>query len=76
MEKKYVAIVYFEDKKDEDTAYEAGTIYPREGVEVSATRINQLSSKNNKRKRPVIAELKELPAKEEPEKKKESSKKE
>lgn len=61
---KYVALVYFEDNQDDKTAYEVGTLFPREGVEVSDERLEKLSTSNNAQGRPVIAELKELPAKE------------
>lgn len=59
-EKQWVTIEYFEDTHDEGTAYEAGTVFPREGVEVTPERIEELSTKKNKRQRPAIVELKEL----------------
>lgn len=62
-EKQWVTIEYFEDEKDELTPYDAGTIYPREGVEVTPERFEELSTKKNKRQRPAIAELKVLPPK-------------
>ena len=61
--KKYIALTHFEDLEDESTVYELGTIYPRSGVEVSDKRIALLLSKFNNQGKPVVAELKELPAK-------------
>lgn len=61
--KQYIALTHFEDLEDEGTVYELGTIYPRNGVEVSDKRIALLLSNFNNRRKPVIAELKELPAK-------------
>lgn len=59
-EKQYVATEYIEDMEDENTPYEAGTVFPREGVKVSEDRLEALRTSKNKRNRPVIAELKHL----------------
>lgn len=59
----YVAIDYFEDTKDDMTAYMPGTIYPRSGARVSKARLKELASKNNAKGVPVIQLLNELPAK-------------
>lgn len=61
----YVAIRYFEDMQDDNTAYDVGTIYPRKGVDVSDERIEILSSNRNNLGVPLIVKLKELPAKQE-----------
>lgn len=60
----YVAIDYFEDTKDDKTAYKPGTIYPRSGVKVSKARFEELASTSNAKGVPVIQLLNELPAKE------------
>lgn len=62
---EYVALQYFEDKEDDRTAYDFGTVYPREGYEPTEERIQELLSDKNKQGRPVIAELKRLESKEE-----------
>lgn len=62
----YTAIEYFTDLKDGSYAYKVGDEYPRKGYTPSEERIKELSGKNNARKRPVIAAVKEKPAKEAP----------
>lgn len=57
----YKAIVFFKDLKDGSHAYNPGDVYPREGVQVSAERIEELASGNNRRGIPVIEEVKEEP---------------
>lgn len=61
---KYTVIEYFEDLQDNRYAYHVGDVFPREGVVVSAKRLEELSTNKNKRKRPLIAvvdEPKETP---------------
>lgn len=50
----YVVIKYFTDIKDDNYAYHAGDIFPREGVVVRKRRINELASNKNKRGVPLI----------------------
>ena len=65
----YKVIKYFTDLQDDNHAYNPGDVFPRDGVEVSEARIKELSSDKNKRKMPLIEEVKEdTPAqKEQPE---------
>ena len=50
----YRVIDYFTDLQDNGHAYNVGDIFPREGVEVSAERLEELSSVNNKRGKALI----------------------
>ena len=50
----YRAISYFKDMKDNMHAYNPGDIFPREGLSVDSKRIEELSSGNNRRGKPVI----------------------
>lgn len=61
---KYTVIEYFEDLQDNRYAYHVGDGFPHTGVVVSPKRLEELSTKKNKRKRPLIAvvdEPKEAP---------------
>lgn len=58
----YITKVYFEDAQDEHRPYKPGDVYPRDGLNPSKQRINELSSNENIRGIPLIAEEKE-PAK-------------
>lgn len=53
----YKVIKYFIDLQDGEHPYNVGDAYPREGLKVSEKRINELSSSNNKRHTPLIAEV-------------------
>ena len=55
---------YFTDLQDHNHAYHPGDEFPRKGVEVTAERLKELSSGNNRRGKALI-EVKEEP-KEEP----------
>ena len=61
----YRVIKAFTDLQDKKYAYSAGDIFPREGVSVSAERLEELSSDKNKRGIPLIEEVKEDKAPEE-----------
>lgn len=50
-------IVAFVDLQDNGHKYNAGDVFPREGVEVSECRIDKLSSNKNRRKMPLIEEV-------------------
>ena len=50
---------YFTDIQDNGFAYHEGDIFPREGITVSKERLKELSSSANRRKMPVIEEVKE-----------------
>ena len=83
----YKAISYFKDMKDDMHPYSPGDTFPRAGLSVSEERINELSTGNNRRGKPVIelvkekkkaepkAEPKEEPIVEEPKPKKKGKKK-
>jgi hypothetical protein len=55
----YKVIVRFADIQDSYTVYNPGDIYPREGLKVSAERLAELTSANNKRGVPVIVFVKD-----------------
>ena len=55
----YKVICYFTDLKDRNHPYHVGDIFPREGMEVSEKRLQELSGRNNKRKRPLIELVRE-----------------
>lgn len=55
----YKAIERFKDLKDDGFVYETGDRYPRKGKRVSKARIAELAGSENKRGRPVIAEIEE-----------------
>ena len=59
----YRAVVYFTDLQDNGHAYDVGDIFPREGVEVSAERLEELSSSKNKRGKALIELVKEKASK-------------
>lgn len=53
----YKVIKYFEDLKDNRHPYKAGDIFPRNGLEVSESRVDELSGNKNKRGEPLIVEV-------------------
>ena len=55
----YKVINYFEDLKDSRHKYNVGDIFPRIGMEVSEERLKELSSSNNRQKKPLIALVKD-----------------
>ena len=50
----YKVTRYFTDLQDNDHAYNAGDTFPREGMEVSKARIEELAGSSNKQGRPLI----------------------
>lgn len=50
----YKVINYFEDLKDSRHKYNVGDIFPRIGTTVSEERLKELSSINNRQKKPLI----------------------
>jgi hypothetical protein len=64
----YKVLKYFRDLQDDNFAYDVGDEYPRKGLSVLPSRINELASKNNRQGVPLIEEITEI--KEEPKKKK------
>jgi len=55
----YKAIEYFTDLKDDSFEYKVGDTYPREGYKPAKSRIEELASDKNARKRPVITKVEE-----------------
>ena len=55
----YKVVKFFTDLQDNNHAYNAGDIFPREGVTVTEGRIAELAGSDNKQGQPHIAELKE-----------------
>ncbi len=54
---KYTVIKKFTDLQDNNYKYHAGDLYPRDGLEVSAARIKELSTDQNRRKTPLISAI-------------------
>ena len=55
----YKAIELFTDLQDNGYKYQAGDVYPRQGLKPTKKRINELLSDSNRRHRPVIEEIEE-----------------
>lgn len=73
--KKFVTIKYFTDLQDNGHAYHEGDIFPREGLEVSDERIEELSTDANRRNEPLIKAV-EDPVKDIPKESSEEAKEE
>lgn len=50
----YKVLRYFEDIQDEMHPYNIGDTFPREGMDVSADRLAELSTERNLQKTPLI----------------------
>ena len=57
----YKVIEYFEDLHDNDRPYNAGDVFPVYGNTVSAERLSELASTQNRRRIPLIEEVAEKP---------------
>ena len=68
----YKVIKHFVDLQDNNHKYDVGDTYPRKGLNVLQSRINELASHKNKQKTPLIEEVPEKV--EEPKKKKSDEK--
>lgn len=55
----YRVLKMFTDLKDNGYAYKAGDEFPRQGLEVSARRLAELSSDKNRRGIPLIEKVEE-----------------
>ena len=55
----YKAIERFKDLKDDKFLYEVGDKFPRKGKRVSKARLAELLGSDNRRGKPVIAEIEE-----------------
>ena len=67
----YKVIKPFTDLQDSNYKYDIGDIYPRKGLNVLQSRINELASNKNLQKTPLIEEIHEKV--EEPKKEKKKS---
>ena len=57
----YKVIEYFEDLQDNGRPYNVGDVFPAGGNTVSAERIAELASTQNRRRIPLIEEVEEKP---------------
>ena len=57
----YKVIEYFEDLQDNGRPYNVGDVFPADGNIVSAERIAELASTQNRRRIPLIEEVAENP---------------
>ena len=57
----YKVIEYFEDLQDNGRPYNVGDVFPADGNTVSAERIAELASTQNRRSIPLIEEIAEKP---------------
>ena len=55
----YKVIKHFVDLQDNNYKYDIGDTYPRKGLNVLQSRINELASDKNKQKTPLIEEIPE-----------------
>ena len=56
----YKVIKHFVDLQDNNYKYDVGDTYPRKGLNVLQSRINELASDKNKQKTPLIEEIPEV----------------
>ena len=54
---KYTVLRKFTDLQDNNYKYHAGDLYPRDGIEVSAERIKELSTDQNRQGSPLISAI-------------------
>ena len=66
----YKVIKPFTDLQDSNYKYDIGDIYPRKGLNVLQSRINELASNKNLQKTPLIEEIPEKAEEPKKEKKK------
>ena len=57
----YKVIEYFEDLKDNGRPYNVGDVFPVDGNTVTAERLSELASTQNRRRIPLIEEIVEKP---------------
>lgn len=58
---KYKVLRFFNDLQDENFYYETGSVYPRDGLNPSQNRIDELASADNKQGIPLIEPIVEQP---------------
>ncbi len=57
----YIVLTKFADLTDNKHLYEAGDMFPREGLEVDEKRLQELCSRNNRMWKAVIKEIADDP---------------
>ena len=57
----YKVIEYFEDLQDNGRPYNVGDVFPVDGNTVTAERLSELASTQNRRRVPLIEEVAEKP---------------
>ena len=57
----YKVIEYFEDLQDNGRPYNVGDVFPVDGNTVTAERLSELASAQNRRRIPLIEEVAEKP---------------
>lgn len=57
----YKALVNFRDLQDNGYKYQAGDDFPRKGMKPSKERLEELLTDKNRRHKPMIEEVKEVP---------------
>ena len=57
----YKVIAYFEDLQDNGRPYNVGDVFPTDGNTVTAERLAELASTQNRRHIPLIEEIAEKP---------------
>lgn len=57
----YKVIEYFEDLQDNGRPYNVGDVFPVDGNTVTAERLSELASTQNRRRIPLIVEISEKP---------------
>ena len=57
----YKVIEYFEDLQDNGRPYNVGDVFPVDGNTVTAERLSELASTQNRRRIPLIEEVAEKP---------------
>lgn len=57
----YKVIEYFEDLQDNSRPYNVGDVFPIDGNTVTAERLAELASTQNRRRIPLIEEIEEKP---------------
>ena len=58
---KYKVLRFFNDLQDNEYYYETGSVYPRDGLNPSQNRIDELASANNKQAIPLIEPIADKP---------------
>ena len=57
----YKVIAYFEDLQDNGRPYNVGDVFPVDGNTVTAERLSELASTQNRRRIPLIEEIADKP---------------